>query len=355
MYKITGALLIALSLYSSEIVEISAKQEKELGIQTQALENIEKISLGSFNAKVMQSQNETHYLSTKVAGVVQEIYTQKFAHVKKGQKLLKLQSSELLNLQKEYIDADIQNAAAKKSYERDLKLEQKGVIAKKRLLESQRLFDSAKVLAEINAQELLAQGISKEELQKIQKTKKPTLFVALYAPVSGQVFALDAAIGESVGAQKNLVGIYAESGKYLEIALPLRVAQKVSLGDLCLFGDEEARVVGVSDLVEEDSQAVLVHAELQNPNASKIHQIYEVKILKDVESAWKLKKTSVVFVNAKAYVFRRVAQGFELVDVEIISEEPSFYVVRSESFKKGESVASSATAALLGALGKEDE
>ena len=173
MYKIASALLIGISLYSAEILKISPKEEKELGIQTQTLQKMTKISLGSFNAKVMQSQKETHFLGVKLAGVVQEIYVHKYAHVEKGQKLLRLQSSELLTLQKEYIEADIESAAAKKSYERDLKLEQKGVIAKKRLFESRRIFDAAKVAAEVNAEQLLSYGMSKEELKKVQKTKKP--------------------------------------------------------------------------------------------------------------------------------------------------------------------------------------
>lgn len=354
MMKIFLALCVGAVLFAKTI-ELSPSQIEALGIETQRLQKINSISIGSFNAKVQQSQKSTHFLGAKLSGVVQEIYTHKYAHVEKGQRLLRLQSSELLILQKEYIDADMQSDATKKSYDRDVRLEKKGVVSKKRLLESKRLFVAAEVAKEVSAQRLMSYGISKEELQNLEKRKTPSLFQELTAPVSGQVFTLEVSLGELVPAQKNLIGIYAEGGKYLEIALPLSVAGRVSLGDWCYFTEGKARVIAVSDVVEESSQSVIVRAELQNPNASRIHQIYEVSIERDLSDAWKIEKSSLVFLDKKPYVFKRVPQGFELVSVSIVGEAATYYGVHSKLLDGSEDIAVSATAALLSAVETENE
>ncbi len=355
MYKIVSTLLLGVSLLSAEILKITPKEEKKLGIQTQSLEKVKQITLGSFNAQVLQSQKETLYVSAKLQGVVKEIYTHKYADVKQGEKLLRLQSAQLLNLQKEYIAANIEHAAAKQRYERDLKLEQKGVIAKKRVLESKRLFDTAKSAEEISTEELVAYGVSKADLEKVVKTKKPTLFQDIYAPKSGQVFSIDVSVGESVGAEKNLLGIYAKGGKYMQIALPLSVVKSLSVADLCLFGDEEARVVAISEFVEERSQSVMVHAALKNPNASRIGQIHQVKIVKEVERGWSVLKSAVVFMKNQAYVFKKVSDGYEAIAVEIVNEMPKYYVVDSAALQSGEKIATTATVALLSAMEEGDE
>jgi multidrug efflux pump subunit AcrA (membrane-fusion protein) len=355
MYKIAAALLSALTLWSAQLIELSQTQQDELGIQTQALTEIQTLSLGKYNAKVVQSQKDVLSLSLCVSGRVEAIYVQKFARVKQGQKLLSLQSSELLEMQQAYIDSQIQNAAAQVNYERDVKLEAKGVIAKKRVLETKRQLDSRKTFLALQKNKLLAQGFNTQALKKLENTQRVSHIHDIFAPKDGVIYGIDVSVGESVEANKMLMQIYADAKRFLEIRLPLDIASKVAVGDMCVFEAQKAEVVSISEVVDEASQSLLLRARLVDDRQSKINQIYEVTILKNLSHAFMISKSSVVFVDAQAFVFKKEAEGFRVFEIEILAEEAQHYTATSQQLSAGDHLAISATAALLGAMEQEDE
>lgn len=354
MYKIIIVAFFAMTLYGAQTIEITQEQQKNLGIKTQAASKMQYIALTPYNGQVVQSQKDTISLSSNLDALVKEIHISKFAHVKKGQKLITLKSNALLNLQSEYLESNIQNTQAELNYKRDVKLEQKGVISQKRVLESKSIYDSSMLALKIKENQLLTNGMTSEMLERLKSTKEPILTQEIYAPKSGVVYALDVNVGEYVNANKRLIEIYADATRYIEISVPASVAHNVSLGDLCEFGKHKAKIVSKSSVIDEASQSLTLRAEILNPQGVLINHIYEVKILKDVSGTVKIIKSALVFVDGKAFVFKKVATGFEVVNVAIISEGPVCYVVKS-TLNAGEMLAASSTSALLGAMEEADE
>lgn len=354
MYKIIGLTLLAMTLYSAQIIEISQEQQNDLGIKTQSASMMQNIALQPYNGRVMQSQKDTISLSSNLEAIVQDMYVNKFAHVKKGEKLLTLKSNALLNLQSDYLESNIQNKNAELNYKRDVKLEAMGVISQKRLMESKNIYDSSRLSLKLSENKLLTNGLSKSTLARLKSTKEPILTQDIYAPKSGVVYALDVNVGEYVSADKRLIEIYADATRYIEISVPVSVAQNVSLGDMCEFSTYKAKIVAKSSVIDEASQSLVLRAEILKSEGILINHIYEVKILKDVSDSVKISKQALVFVDGKSFVFKKVATGFEVVSVEIVSEGPVCYVVKSV-LKEGDLLATSSTAALLGAMEEGDE
>jgi len=350
MYKIVGTLLMALTLSGSQLIEISKIEQQKLGIQTQEIESASEISLGRFNAKVVPAQEDIVFITSKVAGIVEKIDLQKFAQVKKGQRVLTLRSPQLLELQRAYLDAQIESGVAKQNYERDKELEKKGVIATKRLKESQRLFESAKLLEEANAAQLLMQGFSQRELQNLKRRQKVELTSGVYAPLSGQIISQDVAVGEYVSPSKTLLGVYSQGEYYLEITLPLSVAKKLSLGDVCSFEDEKAPLLSLGEIVDEATQSVIARVKLQNAHSRRVNEIVQVKISKALKEGYRVAKPSLVFLDGESFVFLEVSEGMKLVAVKILGEEAQSYIVSSKELQKSSRVALNSTATLLSAL-----
>lgn len=354
MYKIIGIILVSMTLCSAQTIKISQEQQQSLGIKMQATTKMQHIALTPYNGRVVQSKKDTISLSANLDAIVQEIYVSRFSHVRKGEKLLTLKSNALLNLQKEYIESNIKYNYAELSYKRDVKLEEKGVISQKRVLESKSNYDSSRLALKLNENQLLTNGFTTAMLQRIKSTSKPILTQEIYAPKSGVINEITVNVGEYVGADKQLIEIYADAPRYIEISIPADVAQNISIGDLCEFDTYKAKIVAKSTVIDEASQSLVLRAEILNAEDILINHIYEVRILKDVSDSVKITKSALVFVDAKAFVFKQVESGFEVISVEIVSEGPVCYVVKSE-LKAGDMLAASSTAALLGVMEEGDE
>ena len=97
-----------------------------------------------------------------------------------------------------------------------------------------------------------------------------------------------------------------------------------------------------------------LRAEIDDAKDIFINRVYRIKILKSVSNAYIVKKSSLVFEGENSYVFKKVAQGFEVIKAQIISEESENYVIKAD-LKKGDSLATSSTSALLSAMETESE
>lgn len=355
MKKIIISITLAcLSLYSAQTIEISQKQQSDLGVKTQSVKVVESVSLTPYNGTVVLDKKDIISISSNIESIVKEIYVSDFAEVKKGQKLLSVKSNALLSIQRDYIESTIESESAFKNYERDLSLEQEGIISKKKLLASKNLKSSLAVRVKLNANQLLTNGFTKSMLKKLIATHQPIISQDIYAPKDGVIYKIDVTVGEYVQADKMMIGIYANGKRYIELSVPVKVVESLSIGDRCTFSRYSANITTIGSVVNVSSQSVQVRAVIDKPQGIMINRVYGVKIHKAAKDALKVKKAALVFQENNSYVFKQIENGFEVVSVEIISEGPACYIVKSK-LKAGDKLAVSSTAALLSAMEAEDE
>lgn len=353
--KIIAVLVLgAALLQGAQTIEITPKQQKDLGIKTQKVIKVEEIALPPYNGTVLLEKKDIISINSNIESIVQKIYVSDFEHVKKGQKLLTLRSNALLNIQSAYIESNLQSLSAQQNYQRDLKLEKEGIISKKRLLTSQRVHESAELTLKLNANQLLTNGFSQTMLEKIKKNNKPIVEQDVFAPRDGVIYKVAVNAGEFVHSDKMMIGIYADAKRYIELAVPVEVVESISLGDICSFSKYTAEVVAIGNVVNVASQSVQIRAEIKDASSIMINRVYGVKVHKKVEGAVKIKKSALVFVEGEPFVFKKVSKGFEVTSVEIVSEGAVCYIVKSQ-LDAGDLLAVSSTAALLSAMESEDE
>lgn len=354
MKKIFTLLVIGISLFGAQTIAISKKQQTDLGVKTQEVTIIDSIIIGPYNGMVTLDKKDVISIGSTVDALVTNIYVRKLDYVKKGEKLLTLKSNELLNLQEKYIKALIESKNTDKNYERNQKLQSEGIISHKKLLESLQEKQSSDLRVKLSANELLASGLSQDMLLRIEKNHQPILQINILSPRDGIVNKIDVNIGETVESNRSMMSIFADGKRFLELSVPVKSINNISIGDKCLFSSYSATVTAIGNVVNSESQSVQVRAIIDNAKDIMINRIYSVEITKKISNAVKIKKSALVFEENKSYVFKRVATGFEVLSVTIIKEGPSCYIVNAD-LKAGDALAVSSTSALLGAMETPDE
>ena len=349
MKKLISIIALSIAVYGAQIIEISQKQQNDLGVRTAKVISASSTSFGPYNGVVVLDKKDIISISSNIDSMIENIHVSKLQHVKKGQKLLTLKSHALLNLQREYIQALIESENVDKNYERNLKLQLEGIISSKRLLESQNKKQSSDFRVELTGHQLLTSGFNKEMLIKLQTTHQPILEKTIYAPKDAIVYMIDVNIGEYIQADHGMMTIYADGKRFIEVSVPVDVVENISIGDLCSFGKYNAKVSMIGNIVNSASQSVQVRAQIVNAKDIFINRVYGVKIAKNIKNAYIVKKSALVFEGKNSYVFKKVSNGFEVVKAQIISEENDNYVIKA-NLSTTNKLAISSTSALLSAM-----
>ncbi|MDA3908276.1 MAG: efflux RND transporter periplasmic adaptor subunit [Sulfurimonas sp.] len=354
MKKIFTLLVISMSLFAAQTIEISKKQQDDLGVNIQEVTIIDSIPVGPYNGIVTLDKRDIISIGSTVEAVVENIHVRNLEHVKKGEKLLTLKSNELLNLQEKYIKALIESKTIDKNYERNQKLQSQGIISSKKLLESIQKKQSSDLRVKLSANELLASGFSNNMLVRVQNNHQPIMQFNILATRDGIINKIDVNIGEKVESNRSMMNIYADGKRFIELSVPVHTVGSISIGDKSSFEAYSAKITAIGNVVNSESQSVQVRALIDNAKNIMINRIYPVIITKKISGAVKIKKSALVFDGNNSYVFKRVAKGFEVISVSIIKEGPSCYIVHA-NLKAGDAVAVSSTSALLGAVEFSDE
>lgn len=355
MNKLSIFLVLCVSFLDARLIEMSASQSKDLGIQTQKATQVESITLPSLNAKVLLAPKDIITITPRVDAVIADVYVKKFDTVQRGEKIFSLRSKELLELQQEYLSLFLEYQNKKQNFIRDEKLYETGLIAQKRLLLTKQEMMQSKLLFESSENRLLESGFDHKILEQIQKSFSPLRVIHYYAPRAGQIYEIDANVGKSVAYNDKIVELYAQAERYIEFEVPLNLLEFISLGDICSFEGYQAKIVAISELVNEKSQSLSVRALIENSQGIRVHSIYQVSLKAKAQGKFfRLVKSALVFSQGDAYVFKKVALGFEALKVKLVSEDQTHYTVEAELLSSDDLVIRS-TVALLSAMEGGDE
>jgi len=189
MNKYLFLLLFSLSVDAADptFLPINDAQLHNMGIQVAELKSADTALGLHLPALVTIPPSNIQVVSAPQAGVVLKMFAAVGEEIKKDQVLIRLQSAELLNLQKTYLQALTRQGLAASDWQRDQSLFKEGIIAKRRYLESQGRY--AETSADANAQRemLRLSGMTDPQIQALSKTRQLQSIVDIAAPTSGIV------------------------------------------------------------------------------------------------------------------------------------------------------------------------
>lgn len=285
-------------------------------------------------ARVTIPPSNIQVVSAPQAGIVLKTYAAVGEEVKKDQILIKLQSAELLNLQKNYLQALTRQVLAEAESQRDQALFKEGIISKRRYLESQGKY--AETTADTNAQReiLRLSGMSDAAIETLSKTRKLAATVDILAPTNGVVLENLTTSGQRVNGLDPLYKLAKLNILWLDIRATLEQIVGLHIGQTVRVSKIEShgKIILIGREVDPSNQTVLVRAEITDGadrlQAGQFVQVHPQITVK--EQSWYVPAHAIARSGKENVIFVKTDHGFQVQPVHIISNHEQLAVISGD-------------------------
>ncbi|OYY84663.1 MAG: efflux transporter periplasmic adaptor subunit [Methylophilales bacterium 16-45-9] len=344
-------LFLHLQSHATDVV-MSASQQKSLGITLATIGKNNMISSRLFPAEIAVPVGQERVVSAAQSGLIDQLFVAAGQEVKKGQTVAHLISPDLVNLQNDYLQAVIQKKLLSKSLARDQALFKDGIIAERRLLETESAYEEISASLTQRRQSLRLAGMGEAAINTLNSASNMHSGISLVAPIDGQILEQMVTIGQRVDMGMPLYRIAKLKPLWLEIHAPLETLSMVKLGMPVSIPKLQAsgKLIAIVRSVNKADQTLHLRAEITQ-GAEKLSpgQFVESQInLSDATPQVSVPKSALVRQGKDTYVFVQQTKGFVAIKVTIIAEQGDEAVIDG-AFKGNEKVAISGVSAIKGA------
>ena len=330
--KYMTILLVLLTMLScNKSTEATATEEHHEGKKgtvelTPAQVKASQIVFGNFERKNLSEvitangytklppQNQAD-VSVFMAGIIKTIAVIEGQYVKKGQTLATFQSVEFnnLRLQKAKLKDELQQAKASMDYlsadfRRQKELSNEHVTAQKTFQKTSADFEALKSKIENLTQQI---QIVEQTISLSGNENKVT--IAITAPISGYITAVEVKIGSSVSPNTSLFSIVDNAKMHVDLLVYEKDLFKIKIGQNVRFvltnqGNQEilGKIFSIGKAFQNETKSVAVHADINNSKAGLISGMY-VSALIDIgnNDVNTLPIDAVVKAEGKEFIFIR--------------------------------------------------
>ncbi len=307
-------------------VSLTAEQISAIGLTTGTMEKRGLKTALKANGRLVLPPDKNAQAGVLIGGIVKGIPVQEGQHVEQGQVLATLENLEFLQLQQDYLE----NAANLRVLDADLKRQQDlhtdNINATKTLERAQADLSTAQARLATMAAKLHLFGTDPARLSP--ENIGPSF--ALRAPIAGNLKHISIMLGQFAEPNKPLFEIVDNRGLHLDLNVFEQDIARVHVGQKVVFGhagepigQHSATVFALNKAFENDQQAVLVHAKLDDTAEELLPGMFiEALIMTDSTQAWSLPTEAVVGNGDEHYVYVQAGPGhFTQASVRIGASE----------------------------------
>lgn len=309
------ALAPVMPLHAADIALAPAQVER-LGIREGAPVPAGQASAAPWSARVVASADAEWVVTAPAGGMVVRVPVVEGQQVAAGAVLVELRSAGLPEQGAALTQARSAAALARSNLERDRALHAEGLIAERRVRESEN------AAAQADAAHGAAQ--SRLRLMGVSAADAASGRVQLRAESAATVLERMVLPGQRVNEADALLRLADARKLMLELNLTVTQAQGVRDGDILEVdgSGEQARVTQIGWGAADATQTVRIRAELP-PAPSALRPGLWVKARRNLPAAdaWTLPAVAVTHHDGKTWVFVRTAQGFRAVEVQALSQD----------------------------------
>jgi RND family efflux transporter MFP subunit len=338
MKLIPSILLLCLSnsvfaAMNPEVI-ITDTQIKNMGITLSGLEKTTVAAGNHLPARVMIPPSKEYVVSTPQPALIEEQHVAVGDSVKQGQALVRVQSQELIGLQRDYLLSLTKQHLAQNELNRDQQLFKEGIIPERRFITTKSQF--AETEAELNArrQSLSLAGVSDVALKTLEKNRKLLGSLEIVAPISGVILESMAVTGQRVNSLEPLYRIGDLSRLWLEMRAPIDRLPSLRLGTPVEIPNTKTtgKIILIGQQVDTNNQTVLVRAEISaGTDTLRVGQFTEVHIDSTVDKGYyRVPAAATVRNGTETVIFVKIPKGFKAYPVQIMTEHDAFAVIHSE-------------------------
>ncbi len=339
-------------LLAAELIPMSPAQRQAMGIQTAPVARVEASWSVPYPAQVEVPTTQLRVVSTPLGGLLETLLVAEGDTVKQGQPLASVLSPELLDLQRQYLEALSRLDLARADWERDRQLLEEGIIAERRYQTSHAHYVQVNTAVEQARQTLQLAGMSDAELKRLAEARRLSGTLRVRSPMDGVVLERLATPGQRLNALDPLYKIGQLKPLWLEIHAPLEQLPAIAPGSpvRVLEPAVTGRVITIGRTVHGADQGVLVRAEVRE-GAERLRpgQFVEAELASQRGAHnYRIPLGALVRHAGKTWVFVARDDGFLVLPVRIQAEESDAVVVTAD-LQADDEVVMRGTAALKAA------
>ena len=331
---------------------VADKQIQALGIQVAPLQRQGDAVLASFPAQVMVPPNREQVISSPVAGLVAQVLVEQNQVVRQGAPLLRISSAELGQWQLQLLQTTTRATLARQAAQREQKLFDEGIIPQRRVQEANAALKESEAALNQAKAVLRLSGMPGATIDRIAASGKLEDSLVLHAMQAGIVSNIDVKPGQRVDASSALLRVVQTDSLWLEIQVPAIDAANWPPGTkFKLQGrSASARVTSVGSSVSAGSQTVALRAVVESAASGlRPGEIVAAELpATGAKEGWSVPLAAIAHDGKQAYVFVRIASGFEARPVTATASAGQQVRVQG-ALKAGEQIAVSGVVALKGA------
>ena len=337
--KPTLCLLLAMlaqgsTVQAANLIAVDADQQSAFGITLSAPLPVAETLSRRYPAEVAVPNRQMRVVAAPQSGVLESLLVAEGERVEVGQVLAELRSPELVDAQSQYLESLTRLELIETELARDRTLFREGVIAERRLLESQSKQRELTTMVEQRLQLLELAGFGSEDIMTLARTRRLTSRLPVRAPIGGVVLEQMVSTGQSVATAAPLYRVAELNPLWLEIHVPVERIVGVQEGGRVLLPREDTAgtIVTIGRMVHGQDQGVLVRAEItEGAERLRPGQFVEVQLSAAAEGeSWRVPLESLVRHAGNAYLFVSRDGGFEALPVRVLAEEEGSAVVAGE-------------------------
>jgi RND family efflux transporter MFP subunit len=344
--------LLCATAQGQPFATIDEAQRSAFGIETAPVEPGGLVLSKPYPAKVAVPNAQLRVVSAPLEGVVEALLVAEGEAVTAGQPLARVRSQGLLDLQAAFLESRTRRRLSGETLARDRKLYADGIVAQRRLLESQSAHREMLTAEARDRQALLLAGMPETAVEALASSQQLTTVLEVTSPLAGVVLEQVATAGQRLAASDPLYRVGDLSTLWIEVHVPLDALGQIRPGSRVVLSDgPKAQVITVGRMVHGTDQGVLVRAEVhEGAGALRPGQFVEARLsLAADAAAVRLPARALIRIDGVDEVFIERTGGFEPVAVEVLAREADEIVVTGP-LTAGDAVVVSGTAALKAAL-----
>lgn len=322
-------------------VVLADEAKKMVGLQTVSAEMRPLEEVITFSGVISADPNREAFVSSRVLGKVEAVYTTLGEEVTRGQRLLELRSVELENLQIELLQALTNFKLLEKDRARIEGLVEKRIVASKELLKVQSDYEKTEREVDGIKRKLVLFGLAEPEVNQIVQKETVSPLLPILAPLGGHIVERNVTLGESVEPQQKLFRIMdlaqvLAEGNVTEDKLPqIKKGQTVRVRVNSFPGESFlGQIDYVSDRVEEEKRTVHVWSRLTNPQHKlKPGMFAELNVvIGKSKEALAIPLEAIISAEGENFAFVEEEGGFRRADLVLGVRNDRFAEVKNGLF-----------------------
>jgi cobalt-zinc-cadmium efflux system membrane fusion protein len=341
-------------------VQLSDDEVRTSAIEVKTAGPVEMRTSLELPGEIALNGDKVTHIVPRTTGVVREVRKNQGDTVRKGEVIAIIDSRELAEAKRHFIDAAFQLEFARKAFEREQRLFKEGISAEASYLTGERAHHEAGLKLRSARQQLGALGIGGADLKALLDNPESDLTrYELLAPFDGVVIEKAVATGQAVTENEDLFRVADLSTVWVNVTVyakdlnEVRVGQEVTVRSDALGAEALGKIVFVGSLVDGEARSAMARVVIPDPErrwrsglfvaTRVVLEVTTVPVAVKREGLQRFRDSDVVFV--------RVGDLFEARPLELGRKDGAWIEVLA-GLRPGEKYASANSFILKADLGK---